>query len=318
MNTTPQPAWHSGGGLTKIALIGCGEAAGAFVAGWGPDWAARISAYDLKTDHQDPAVREAKQADYAALGVTGSASPADALEGAQIALSLVTADQALAAAETAAQAIPEGCFYFDGNSCAPGTKRQAAALIEAAGGRYVDMAVMAPVYPKRHKTPLLLSGPHAQVGQAVLTALEMVPDCAEGPVGVSSAIKMIRSVMVKGMEALFLECVLAGRRAGVDGIVLDSLEASFPGFGFKDRAAYNMERVTTHGLRRAAEMREVAKTVQELGLSGGMAEATVAWQQAVGALGIEAATVTGGVDQPDYSLLAEAILAGLAKQDDAA
>ena len=98
--------------------------------------------------------------------------------------------------------------------------------------------------------------------------------------------KMLRSVMIKGLEALMLECLLAARKAGVERETLASLEASFPGFGWDTRAAYNIERVTTHGLRRAAEMREVVKTVEALGLPTDMSNATVAWQERIGALGL--------------------------------
>lgn len=297
----------------KLAFIGFGEAASAFLSGWrGAGLAPVVAAYDLKTDSADEAVRVRKWADYAAAGATGEERLEAALADAGLIVSLVTADQALAAARNAAAGLETGAaaggaLYFDGNSCAPGTKREAAALIEAAGGRYVDMAVMAPVHPKLHKTPLLISGPHAGDALAALAGLEMDAREAPGPVGTASSIKMIRSVMMKGLEALFLECVLAGRRAGVDGVVLDSLDLTYPGFGFKERAAYMQERVMTHGVRRAAEMREVARTVEELGLDGGMARAAVDWQQRVGDLKLDAKAI--GTD--DYRGLADAILARL-------
>lgn len=300
---------HANG--VRIACIGFGEAASAFVSGWRGVGPAAVSAYDRKTDDADAGIRDAKWADYAALDVAGAQTPAAALRGATLAVSLVTADQALRAATDAARTIAPGTLYLDGNSCAPGTKRKAAALIEAAGGRYVDMAVMAPVHPKLHRTPVLLSGPHTAEALAVLApfgmAMRAAPGERSGEVGTASSIKMIRSVMMKGLEALFLECVLAGRKAGVDGIVLDSLEQTYPGFGWKQRAAYQQERVMTHGIRRAAEMREVALTVDELGLHGVMARAAVEWQQRVGALRLDAKAI----GQDDYGTLADAILARL-------
>ena len=108
----------------------------------------------------------------------------------------------------------------------------------------------------------------------------------DGPVGSSSAIKMIRSIMMKGLEALVCECVLAGRKAGVIETVLDSLDDTYPGFDWRKRSAYMLERVMTHGVRRAAEMREVALTVDLLGLDGAMSRASVGWQQTVGDLGL--------------------------------
>jgi 3-hydroxyisobutyrate dehydrogenase-like beta-hydroxyacid dehydrogenase len=110
----------------------------------------------------------------------------------------------------------------------------------------------------------------------------------DGPVGAASAVKMIRSVMMKGLEALGCECVLAGRKAGVIETVLDSLDDTYPGFDWKKRSAYMLERVMTHGVRRASEMREVALTIDLLGLKGEMSRASVGWQQTSGELGLRA------------------------------
>lgn len=293
-----------------LAFVGFGEAAQAFVEGWGAARAARTRAYDIKTDHRDAATREAKWADYARVGVSGCTTPAEALNDVGTVFSTVTADQALRAAEEAAIHIAKGALYFDCNSCSPETKRKAALAIDAAGGCYVDSAVMTPVHPKLHRTPLLLSGPHAEAAAAVAEALDMNARAIEGAVGKASSIKMLRSVMVKGLEALLIECVLAGRQAGVDEVVLDSLEASFPGFDFQSKTAAAIGRVTKHGARRAAEMREVAQTLDELGISPHMANATAAWQQKIGAL--------GQVAGDDYKVLADTLLARLFTEEDTA
>ncbi|MCB9957482.1 MAG: NAD(P)-dependent oxidoreductase [Rhodospirillaceae bacterium] len=295
----------------RLAFVGFGEAAQAFVQGLGPAVAKVTRAFDIKTDHAQAAVRDGKWADYEVAFVTGCAVLPEALADAPVVFSTVTADQALVAAEAAAKSIGPGTLYFDCNSCSPATKRQAAAAIDVAGGRYVDTAVMAPVHPALHRTPVLLSGPHAEAGLQVLEALGMNARLVAGPVGTSSSIKMVRSVMVKGLEALTLECVLAGRRAGVDERVLASLDASFPGFDFQKRAAHMLERVMTHGVRRAAEMSEAAKYLHSLGLPSRITEATVAWQDEIGALGL---TAPAG----DYAARADALLEMLLAKEDAA
>jgi len=300
-------------GNRVVSFIGFGEAADAFVSGWNPADTEALRAYDIKTDSDDGDIAAAKQADYDRTGVTGKSALADALDGAAIVFSLVTADQAHAAAEAAARCIAPDSLFLDCNSCAPGTKRKSAALIEAAGGRYVDVAVMAPVYPARHKTPLLISGPHAEAALAAVRQLDMVASHAEGDVGTASSIKMIRSIMVKGIEALVLESVLSARKAGVEDVVLASLDKTYPGFNWTERAGYMMERVTTHGVRRAAEMREVALTVDELDLDGAMSRATVEWQQRVGELGI----ISEETQNEDlYKNRADVILARLAETKD--
>ena len=163
------------------------------------------------------------------------------------------------------------------------------------------------VHPRLHRTPLLISGPHVEAAAATLASLGMSAKIHDGPVGAASSVKMIRSIMMKGLEALVCECVLAGRKAGVIETVLNSLDDTYPGFDWKKRSAYMLERVMTHGLRRAAEMREVALTVDLLGLKGEMSHACVGWQQAVGELGLR----SNDEEAADYGVLADRLLAAL-------
>ncbi|MCG6121595.1 MAG: DUF1932 domain-containing protein [Microvirga sp.] len=286
----------------RIAMIGFGEAGRAFVSGFGESARDRIAAYDLKAG--EPAQAQAIAEAAADRGVSCHASPARALEGASVVFCLVTADQALAAAQAAAAHLAPESLWLDGNSCAPGTKRAAAEAIEAAGGRYVDMAIMAPVHPRKHQTPALLGGPHADAALEILAPLGMNLRKAGDRVGDASAIKMLRSVMIKGFEALSAECFLASRRAGVEDAVLASLQASDPGWDWTARAAYNLERMMAHGARRSAEMREVAATLRELGLPNRMASATAEWQAEIAGLGLP-----GGSDDLDDR--ADRILAAL-------
>ncbi len=298
----------------SIAFIGFGEAARAFLDGWRtrPGFGARVGAYDIKTDSHDADVRAAKRADYAAANVIGASSAPEAVAGAGVVFLVVTADQAHQAAMAALPGLAKGALVFDCDSCAPQTKERTAGEVDAAGARYVDVAVMAPVHPRLHRTPLLISGPHAKDAEAALAALDMWAAIHDGPVGSSSAVKMIRSIMMKGLEALVCECVLAGRKAGVIETVLDSLDDTYPGFDWRKRSAYMLERVMTHGVRRAAEMREVALTVDLLGLDGAMSRASVGWQQTVGDLCLR----SSADEAADYRILADRILAGLDRKAD--
>jgi 3-hydroxyisobutyrate dehydrogenase-like beta-hydroxyacid dehydrogenase len=256
-----------------IALIGFGEAGMAFAGAW----RAHARAFDIKTD--DPALAAAKRADYAGAGIAGADTLAEALVGAELVISVVTADQALAAASAAAKLIAPGALYCDFNSVAPQTKLEAARLIEAAGALYADVAVMAPVHPALLSVPMLVSGADAC---ASLTALGFSPRRIDGPVGRASTIKMLRSVMVKGIEALTAECFLAARLAGVAEEVAASLDASWPGTDWAAKADYNLGRMRAHGLRRAAEMEEVAATLEGLGQGADMARATAEVQRRLG------------------------------------
>ena len=271
--------------ISGLAFIGFGEAAEAISTGWGKPVAARATAFDIKTARPETAASPRERA--ARAGVRLLDDRAATLAGASAVFCLVTADQAETAAGECAPLLARGAFWFDGNSCSPGAKRRAAARIEAAGGRYVDVAIMAPVYPKLHKVPLLIAGPHAEAAAHLLAGLGMNARIMGDAVGDASTIKMLRSVMIKGMEALSAECFLAARRAGVEDKVLASLTASNPETDWPVQGAYNLERMMVHGRRRAAEMREVAVTLAELGLPNGLAAATVDWQQRIGDLGLD-------------------------------
>ena len=253
----------------KLALIGFGEAGSTFAraAGWGQ----LARAFD---------VRDARRAVMGECGVVGCASAAEALAGVPLVLSLVTADSALAAARDDAPLLAPGALWCDMNSVAPQTKRAAAEAIEAAGGRYVDVAVLAPVNPARMAVPLLLAGPAAGDAADALRGIGFTNVRVVGDeVGRASAIKMIRSVMVKGTEALIAEMMLAADSAGVAAEVLASLDASERQWTWAERADYHIERMVTHGARRAAEMEEVAKTLDAYGVEPIMTAGTIRRQR---------------------------------------
>ena len=252
----------------RVALVGFGEAGESFARAQG--WRGEARGWDVLPE---------RRAAMASAGVDTADNAADALGDRAFLLSLVTADAALAAARDYAPLLPEGALWCDMNSVAPDTKREAAAVIELAGGRYVDVAVMAPV-DKGMAVPLLISGPHALAAQPLLEALGFTNVRVIGDdVGRASAIKMIRSVMVKGLEALSWECAAAAEAAGVFDEVMASLDASEKAVGWAGRVAYNRERMETHGLRRAAEMEESARTLQGLGIEPVMTRGTVALQR---------------------------------------
>lgn len=263
----------------RVAFIGFGEAGRALAL-------PGAAAYDRKTDA--PATRAALLTAYAQADVRGAQSAAEALSGAKIVLSLVTADQAVAAAEAYASLLEPGTMWLDMNSVSPGAKRRAAGAVDQAGGRYVDVAVMAPVLPARHAVPLLVAGPHADVAMDALATLgfSRVSEAGE-TIGQAAAIKMIRSVMVKGLEALSAECVLAADRAGVRDAVVAALDASWQEQSWAARFDYNLDRMLAHGIRRAAEMDEVATALEQLGIDPAMTRATAGWQRQLGGLGAD-------------------------------
>jgi 3-hydroxyisobutyrate dehydrogenase-like beta-hydroxyacid dehydrogenase len=264
----------------RLCFIGFGEAGQAFASGLRGAGVTTMAAWDiLFPDAAGAKLRAAGEE----IGVRLGTSAADAIKGSDIVIAAVTAASSLEAAEQAKPHL-DGQLYFDVNSVSPGRK-QATDRHLSASARYVDVAVMAPVHPGRHQTPVLLAGPHAEAVQSIMQELGMKPSIAGPEIGQAAAIKMVRSVMIKGMEALTQECFLAATRAGVAPQIIASLSKSFPALDWPQIVAYNLERMANHGTRRAAEMEEVADTLRELGIDPHMAEATVQRQRQMGALG---------------------------------
>jgi 3-hydroxyisobutyrate dehydrogenase-like beta-hydroxyacid dehydrogenase len=254
----------------NIALIGYGEV-GKILA---EDLRARghaVSAHDLQLDHaQGQPLRE----HAAAHGVVLAASHASAVHGAGLVVSAVTASQAVAVARAVAPGLARGAFVLDFNSASPGAKCRAAEIVNAAGGRYVEGAVMTSVPPYRLAVPLLLGGPDAAALQPVLNGLGFAAKVASETLGVASATKMCRSVMIKGLEAMVIESFTTARHYGVEDAVIASLHETFPGIDWEKQGAYFFQRVIEHGRRRSEEVREVAATVREAGLTPWSAQGT--------------------------------------------
>ena len=262
----------------SIAFLGFGEAARAFAATlrvMRPRLA--FAAYDRKLGGPEDA---AMRAAMAAAGVACRESAA-ALAGAEWIISAVTADQSLAAVEPPLPALSAG-LLIDINSVSPGRKRETAARIEATGAAYLDMAVMTPVHPKGHAAPVLVAGPVAQAALPALAGMGFDAAFAGPEAGAATAVKMVRSLFVKGLEAITVECLLAARASGCLDTILASLARSYPGLGWPGIAAYHFERTLTHGERRAAEMEESAATLDALGLNGNLAREIARVQRRMG------------------------------------
>ena len=292
----------------RIGLVGYGEVGRILAEDLRARGIACVCAFDLKLggDAAEPLREHA-----AAHGVTLAASHAELAACADFIVSAVTASQAVPVAEACAPAIRAGTWFLDFNSASPGAKRRAAQLVDAAGGRYVEGAVMTSIPPYRIRVPLLLGGPHAAALAPLAGALGFDAKVASPKLGVASATKMCRSVMIKGLEAMVIESFTAARALGVEDAVLASLAETFPGIDWEKQGSYFFQRVIQHGRRRAEEVREVAQTVRETGLEPWSAAGTAerqAWMADLADAG-----VFGDKDAPrgDWRVEADRIIATL-------
>lgn len=267
----------------NITFIGFGEAGQTISRGLLAESAVRIRAYDILFD--DPANEGRLKRAAGALGVSTARDHVDAVRGAELVFLAVTASSSLEAAQSCLPGLAKGQLFLDINSVSPQRKIETAARVAPTGAAYVDVAVMAPVAPYLHKVPCLVGGPGAAAFITAANSLGMKTEFVSAEVGKASAIKMFRSIMIKGLEALMLESMLAASEYGVEDRVLASLKETYPALDWQKLSGYMIERVVSHGRRRAAEMREVAQTLEGIGLEPIMAAATAARQQWLADLG---------------------------------
>jgi 3-hydroxyisobutyrate dehydrogenase-like beta-hydroxyacid dehydrogenase len=263
-------------GAPPIALVGYGEVGQTLAADLHGAGIRDISAWDrlfpLTASAPACAARESGH-------IRAAHSMADALTGRAVIISAVTAANCVAAAREAAAGIAADSYYFDLNSVAPATRRAAADAIEAAGGRYIEAAVMSPIGLRRIASPMLIGGTQAGSFEALARSLGFTGvQLFDTRVGRASAAKMCRSVMIKGLEALLTEGLLAARHHGVEATVLESLRDLLPDADWQAVANYMIGRSQQHGSRRAQEMREAAAAVSEAGVEPLMSLACAARQ----------------------------------------
>jgi 3-hydroxyisobutyrate dehydrogenase-like beta-hydroxyacid dehydrogenase len=299
----------------NVGLVGYGEV-GRILAEDLRQQQVRVRAYDLKLggDQAGPLRDHASH-----FGVALASSHADLATQSDFIVSAVTASQAVPVAQACAPAIKKAAWFLDFNSASPGAKQRAAALIDGNGGRYVEGAVMTSIPPYRIKVPLLLGGGGAAELAPLLVALGFDAKLASDKLGVASAVKMCRSVMIKGLEAMVIESFTTARAYGVEDAVLASLKETFPGIDWEKQGAYFFQRVIEHGRRRSEEVREVAETVREAGLTPWSSQGTAERQGWVADLADEGLFGTKGTADfarsADWRTEADRILGAIKPKD---
>ncbi len=299
----------------NVGLIGYGEV-GRILAEDLRQQDVKVAAYDIKlrSDQSGRPLRDhARQH-----GVTLTASHADLAAQSDFIVSAVTASQAVPVAKACAEAVKKGAWFLDFNSASPGAKQRAARMIDDAGGRYVEGAVMTSVPPYRIKVPLLLGGGGAAALAPLLNELGFAASVASDKLGVASAVKMCRSVMIKGLEAMVIESFTTARAYGVEDAVLASLKETFPGIDWEKQGAYFFQRVIEHGRRRSEEVREVAETVREIGLDPWSSQGTAERQAFIADLADQGLFgergAKGFARSADWRTEADRILAGIKRK----
>jgi len=255
-----------------IGFLGFGEAGYHLARGLRGAGAPPLVAFDIKAPHgtEDDRIRTRA----AETGTRLVETPRALADNARVIVSVVTAASARDAANSLAADLTTDHLYVDLNSVSPATKQQIATVIGGGAGRFVEGAIMAPISGADHQVPILLNGASAPELVKVLSPYRMRLDVMAGAIGAAAAVKMCRSIVIKGMEALMVECALAAGEHGAADRVYESLAETYPGVDWRKTARYMIGRVLEHGERRAHEMEEVAEMLRAAGIDPLMAEAT--------------------------------------------
>ncbi|MFN0108484.1 MAG: DUF1932 domain-containing protein [Blastocatellia bacterium] len=289
----------------RLGFIGFGEAGYHIAKGLRGAGLAQISAYDLHAN--TPGRGEKIQQRAAEIAVTLCESNERLAADCGVLFSTVTASSAFEAAKQTAPHLTDKHLYSDLNSVSPALKQSIAELIESRGARFVEIAIMSPVPPHGHRVPMFLCGQHSQALADALTPFGMNLEIISEQIGAASATKMCRSVIVKGLEAILFESVLASVPYGADERVFATLNETMPGIDWKKLAGYMVGRVIEHGERRARELEEVAVTLRAIGVEPVMTEAIIKRQDWGAALNL--LPEFGGKAPNDYRAVVEAIRA---------
>ena len=251
--------------MTRIAFIGFGEAAQAMADGLSKEPGVEVWAYDIRLT--DEAQAQDLKVRAVARNVKASADLGQAIAGADLVLSLVVGSAAVKVGEEAGRLLQPDQIFIDLNSIGPDAKKRVGEAIARGGkGEFVEGAVMARVPPYRHKVPILIAGKSAERAASLMTGVGMDIEAVGTEIGQACAVKMIRSIIVKGVEALLIESLTAAEKAGVRERILDSISQTFPGLDWRQTATYYIGRTQQHGARRVTEMKEAAATLESLGL----------------------------------------------------
>ena len=255
-----------------LGFIGFGGAGYGLAKGLRQAGLAEILFYDRL--QETPPYAEVIRRHAEETGAVPTAGMEELLSRVEVVFSCVTGAMAVSVAEKAAPFLRKGHLFVDVNTAAPQVKEQAAGMVEKTGAEFVDAAMMGAIPTFLHRVPILATGRGAERFQAVMQPYGMTIRVIGAKPGQASAVKMFRSIFMKGLLSLFLEMLTATHRYGVDEMVLGSIAESLDGIPFLETARVQMTKGVVNANRMAHEMEDVLETLKDLGVPGTMTEAT--------------------------------------------
>jgi 3-hydroxyisobutyrate dehydrogenase-like beta-hydroxyacid dehydrogenase len=257
----------------RLGFIGFGGAGYGLATGLRQAGLPEILFYDRM--QQTPPFAEVIRRHAEEIDASPSKGMEELLSRVEIVISCVTGAMAVSVAEEAAPFLRTGHIYADVNTAAPRVKEQVAGIVEPTGAGFVDAAMMGAIPTFLHRVPILASGGGAERFRLAMHPYGMNIRVIGPKPGQASAIKMFRSIFMKGLLALFIEMLTATHRYGVDELVLGSIAESLDGVPFLETARLQMTKGVVNAERMAHEMEEVIATLEGMNLPAGMSRAAI-------------------------------------------
>jgi len=256
----------------RVGFIGFGGAGYGLAKGLKQAGLADISFFDSLREtppHGDVIRRHALET-----GAISKENIAGLIHAAEIVISCVTGSVALAVAEQAAACLKPGHLFVDVNTASPRTMEAVGAVIQSTGAAFADVAMMGAVPAFLNRVPCLASGNGAERFKTAMGPYGMDITCVGGIPGQASAIKMFRSIFMKGLLALLMEMLSATHQYQVDAVVLSSIAKTMEKSAFLEIVRLQMAKGVISAERMSHEMDAVVATLTEMGLPAVMASAT--------------------------------------------
>lgn len=258
----------------RLVFIGFGEAAYNIASGLKAEGLTDIGAFDRNA--ADPLLGGLIQQRAAEVGVKLFESLESAYQAGEFIACLTSANNALAVAKSVIPQLKAGQVYVDMNSAAPTIKAAIAQIPHKEDVMFCDAAVMGTVPGNKHKVPMFLAGDGAEKFAMAFAQYGMKLTVLDAKAGGASAIKMLKSVIMKGLPQLMFESFEAALKYGVLDTLAASLASSLNGKTVEQLADTFTARTMIHAARRSEEMQDVVATLESLGVDAAMSKATIA------------------------------------------
>jgi 3-hydroxyisobutyrate dehydrogenase-like beta-hydroxyacid dehydrogenase len=256
----------------KLGFIGFGEVGFEMSKGLKASGLQDISAYDVMQDHAvyGKLIRERIQIS----GVVLVTSPAEVLHRADVVIVAVQGEKALETAKGLKPQLKKGTLYVDVSASSPEVKRNIWEEIKGSEVSFVDGAMLGALSLFQHKVPTLVSGNGSDRFMQLMKPYGMDLERISDVPGEATGIKLVRSIVMKGMASLFLEALEAASLMKVDHLVLKSISTTMNAGSFEQLFNRMVTGSAIHAERRAHEMQNVIEMLQGLQVKPTMSKAT--------------------------------------------